>query len=504
MISRRTFLAHSASALVVSQATPFAAKSTESVQAQIHSGKLVGERKGGVQLFRGVPFAKPPIGPLRFLPPQPVEPWTGVREALRFAPAPIQTDAVEQSEDCLYLNVWAPASGGPHPVFVWLYGGGFTAGRSSDPVFAGENFAKLGIVCITIAYRLGALGAIDMEPALGNAYAGSGNNALRDVIASLTWVQQNVAAFGGDPQRVTVGGQSAGAKITDLLLGVPLAAPLFHQAISESGGADRIWPRERSQEVSQAFSDAWTAHTKKPLTALRTSSTADLLAAQETLLKTWPVRFPIRFEIDGVLIQGSPLEKIRGGSTRGKRLLIGTNHDEGASVVGPHPTGVVQRDLGNMPLSTFEAVAGAYKNAFPEMTPELLRIRAVTAEEYWLPSVRVAQAHVSGGGTAFVYRFDLPGGGRFRGLSVHTHELRFIWNHLAADEASATATQLANTMHQAWANFILSGVPSAERLPSWPAYSAQQQSTMIFDAETRIEAGPQAKELALWDGLLMQ
>lgn len=226
MLTRRRFLANSALACV---ATGYGFAASPTVDVKTPLGVVRGERMEGVRLFRGVPFAQPPVGELRFRPPLEPMPWSGVRNALQFAPAAVQPngDAKEQSEDCLYLNVWTPDTPGPHPVFVWVHGGGFTGGRSSEAMFDGSTFAREGIVCVTVAYRLGVFGFMDWSPMLGETYAGSANNGLRDLIAALNWVQKNIASFGGDPKAVTLGGESAGAKLTDILMGVPAARPLF-------------------------------------------------------------------------------------------------------------------------------------------------------------------------------------------------------------------------------------------------------------------------------------
>ena len=198
---------------------------SESAVVKTRSGDLRGETVDGVRVFRGIPFAQPPVGELRFRPPVEVKPWTGVRPAIRFAPEAMQPAEVgiARSEDCLYLNVWAPEGKGPFPVFVWIHGGGFTGGRATAPIFDGAGFARDGVVLVTVAYRLGVFGFMDLGPVLGGAYAGSGNNAMRDLVAALRWVQGNIAAFGGDPGRVTVGGESAGAKATAALMAIPEA-----------------------------------------------------------------------------------------------------------------------------------------------------------------------------------------------------------------------------------------------------------------------------------------
>ena len=478
----------------------------------VAQGKLRGEatkagqNPDGLVIFRGVPFAQPPVGPLRFRPPQRPAPWTGIREALRFAAAAPQLGdgGFEQSEDCLYLNLWAPAQGGPYPILVWIHGGGFTGGRASEPLFDGSHFARAGIVCITVAYRLGALGFLDVSPLLGPTYAGSADNPLRDLIAALEWVQENASAFGGDKQRVTIGGESAGAKLTDMLMGVPSARPLFHQMISESGGAERIWPSARAVEVAGDFGAAWRRQTSLEPKRLLDAPIRQILEVQDSFTRDYPLHFPLRAELDSNLVPRLPIEAIHAGSTRGKRLLLGTNRDESAFFLGPHPQKeLTGANLGNLTLAQFQSVEQKYRELYPTETEEWRRIHSVTAEEYWIPSIRVAEAHVAAGGEAFVYRLDFPGTGRFAGLAFHSYDLRFVWENFGQDQPSAAAQSLATAMHDAWVAFIKSGTPAAAGLPEWSAYSLATRPTMILDQPCRLELDPAAAELKLWDGLLV-
>jgi para-nitrobenzyl esterase len=469
-------------------------------------GVLRGQVIQDVRVFRGVPFAEPPLGALRFKRPLKVKPWTTERDATRFAAASMQDGDknVAQSEDCLYLNVWTPveaAVGAGLPAFVWIHGGGFTGGESFAPIFDGEDFAKAGIVVVTVAYRLGVLGFMDMEPLLGKQYAGSGNNALRDLICALEWVKDNIAAFGGDPTRVTLGGESAGAKLTDILMGVPAAQSLFTQMISESGGAERVWPRTNAQTVAKGFAELFA----KPPSALKSAPPDELIAAQVKFLASWPQHFPLRAELDGELLPRFPVQTIAAGSSKTKRSLIGTNRDESALFVGPHPQhDATAKDLGNVTLASFDAVYAKYQQLYPKFTDEQLRIRALTAEEYWVPSVRVADAHVKAGGTAWMYRLDFaPASGRFKGDAYHSEDLGLVWDkpNPAIENAAAEAT-LATQMHAAWVSFIKGETPSADGLPVWPAYSISARETMVFDTASKVEQMPQEAELRLWDGVL--
>ena len=506
-ITRRTLLANACLApFALRSSLLFPQTAAETTTISTPAGSLRGELSSGIRIFRGVPFAEPPIGPLRFRPPAPAKPWTGTRDALHFAAPASQpstsTSSRPSSEDCLYLNVWAPEGKGPFPVYVWIHGGGFTGGTSFDPLTDGTAFARDGIVCVTVAYRLGVFGFLDLAPLLGPPYAGSANNGLRDLIAALTWVQRNSAAFGGDPTRVTVGGESAGAKLTDILMGVPSAQPLFHQMISESGGAERVWPLANATPVAQGFGDLWHARSGSAPATLTNASVSDILATQQAFLQQWPQHFPIRPEIDGTLIPQLPVVTVAAGSTSGKRFLLGTNREESASFIGPHPAhDPTAADLGNLPLAKFNQVFPHYARLYPDLSDEQRRIRAVTAEEYWIPSLRIAEAHVQGGGTAWVYELIYASAaGRLKGYAFHGLELPLAWNKPAP--GASDDLPLASALHTAWVTFIKGETPAAASLPPWPAFHPETRSTMLLNTRSTVVDSPQPAEYHLWDGLL--
>ncbi len=472
-------------------------------------GVVRGSQAEGVRVFRGIPFAEPPVGDLRFRPPVPKRAWAGELDATHFGPEPWQagTPKVAKSEDCLQLNVWTPADAKPGslPVFVWIHGGGFTGGHAFEPTYDGTQFAREGVVCITVAYRLGVFGFLDMGPLLGSAYDGSANNALRDLILALQWVQANVASFGGDPARVTIGGESAGAKLCDLLMGTPAAQPLFHAVISESGGAERVWPRANSRTVAEGFGRDWQTSSGQPAANLRTADPDSILDAQEHFTRTWPQHFPLRCQIDGNLLLRLPIQTIAGGNTRGKRLLLGTNRDESALFLGPHPAqDPTPADLGNTSLDTFNGIYARYAALYPELTVEQRRIRAVTAEEYWIPSMRVAAAHAKNGGPTWVYRLDYAETtGRFTGLAFHSEDVELVWNRPGGPMEDRTSElALAAQMHAAWVAFIQGEAPAAAGLPAWPRWTAADRKTMLLDRTSTIAMRPQEAEFKLWDGVL--
>jgi len=274
--------------------------------------------------------------------------------------------------------------------------------------------------------------------------------------------------------------------------------------ISQSGGAERVWSQADAAIVARGFGDLWKSQTSKDLPSLKTAPPDLLIATQHDFMGQWPQHFPLRCEVDGHLLPQRPVNTIAAGSTRGKRLLIGTNRDESALFLGPHPTGPAPKDLGNMSLASFEPVMARYKEIYPEMQDFEIRIHAVTAEEYWIPSVRVADAHVQGGGSAWMYRLDFTeSSGRLSGFAYHALDIPLLWQHPHPNAANAGhEAELGRQVHLAWAAFIRGEAPAAPGLPVWPPYSTATRSTMILDRTSRVEQRPNEAELRLWDGML--
>lgn len=514
LVSRRTFLAGTSLAAVAGYAgRSWAADGPKTAAApaivRAPAGVLRGETFAGVRMFRGIPFCETPAGALRFRPPMKLAPWEGEHDATRFKASAMQAGepGIAHSEDCLGLNIWAPTSGGPHPVFVWIHGGGFTAGHAFDAGLDGAQFARDGVVVVTVPYRLGIFGFLDVSPLLGSSYAGSANNAVKDLIASLQWIRENISAFGGDPDRVTVGGESAGGKLTCTLMGVPSAQPLFHQMISSSGGAERVWTTEQAAFVAGRFGDVW-KKTGRDLQSLATAPATELADAQKQLLADWPkdlpMQIPLRPEIDGEFFPRTPIETIAAGSTRGKRFLVGTNLDESAAFIGAHPKEVTQSNVGNLALARFNEIYSHYKSLYPDLSDEQLRIRAVSAQAYWVPSVRVADAHAKAAGNTWMYRLDFAeSSGRLQGYAFHGLDVPLVWNKPHKDVTNAGAeTKLSTQMHQAWVAFIRGEAPAAPGLPAWPEYKPETRDTMLLTGESRVERKPHEAELRLWDGVL--
>lgn len=493
--TRRQML-HTAAMATAATALPSFAQSN-APQVRTKLGIVAGEESNGIRRFLGIPFAQPPVGPLRFRAPQPAKPWSGIRNATQFAASAMQPAHANQSEDCLYLNVYTPSTiSKPLPVFVWIHGGGFTGGSPID--FDGAVFAKDGVITVTVPYRLGVFGFLDWSSLLGPDYADSANNGLRDLVMSLRWVHENIAAFGGDPARVTIGGESAGAKMIAFLMAVDEALPYFSGMISESGGGERILDAAGAKNVAQALAAQLPTRSRDAILAMPPQ---DLIAAQQRIIDAAPGNFPLRTQSGGAMLPHRAIPAITAGSTRGKRLLIGTNRDENALYLGTHAAEpITQRRLGNSTETQFQSMLAQYAKLYPQMSVADLHIRALTAEEYWVPSIRVATAHKQGGGGAtYFYRLDEPAAtGPHKGESYHSYDLGFVFENLAQGEPPA-AQALSKEIHAAWVAFIQGNTPAATGLPTWPQWDAKQRATMLFNSTSTIEQQPFEAELRLWD-----
>ena len=508
--SRRRLLQQgglAAAACAIDPLLAFALQPNSNTVVNAPCGSLQGELVNGVRVFRGVPFAQPPVGPLRFKPPAPTAPWSGVREATVFAASAMQHLAagttLSVSEDCLYLNIWAPSGKGPFPVYVFIHGGSYSGGSATNPGFDGTVFARDGIVFVTVAYRLGVFGFTDLEPLLGKGYASSANNGIRDLVASLEWVNANIAAFGGDPSRVTIGGQSAGAKAVATLLAVPQANTLFRSGISESGGGERAFTKAEAAAVGEVFGEVWRKQ-QGAMESLRTAPAEAIVAAQDSFTAKLPYRAPFRPQIGADFLPARPVDVVAARSCKGRRLLIGTNRDEGASFIGPHPdVDPTSKNLSVMDGKRFAAVLAGYKTVYPEMSDAERRVLAYTAAEWMVHSVRFANAFTASGGDAWMYLVDYTEpSGRMAGEAFHGIEVPLVWERMdAGQKQDLTAAPLPREFHQAWVSFIKGNPPAAEGLPPWPRYDARTRSTMILDAQSKVEQRPEEAELRLWDGI---
>jgi para-nitrobenzyl esterase len=467
---------------------------------QIEGGKIEGAQMGATRVFKGIPYAAPPVGPLRWRPPQPPRAWRDVRMATSFSPACSQLEGYppdapreKTSEDCLTLNVWAPAtkSAAKLPVMVWIHGGGLISGSGSVPQYAGARLAARGVIVVTFNYRLGALGFL-AHPELNreSPHGGSGNYGLLDQIAALKWVNRNIAAFGGDPNRVTIFGQSSGSFAASMLVASPLAKGLFHRAIGQSGAVfepvelDPLFTPEGAAEAGSHFASKAGART---LADLRNLPVASLLKQ----------RFNPQFNIDGHVVPASPHDAYAAGKQNDVDLLVGTNATEGTFFFDPASVTVGNFDavLGR----TYPSLLLTAVGASPGKSDTDARQAAIAIDTdmrfRWGMWAWARHALKSGQRRVFFYRFaaqpDYLAGHPFFGLGpTHGAELPYVFGNLDKRAANWTSQdhELASKIQQYWVNFARTGDPNGAGLPRWPMFDRDQQLVMDLGPELRAAA----------------
>jgi para-nitrobenzyl esterase len=482
-------------------------------------GKVKGLKQGAITVWKGIPFAHPPIAHHRFLPPQTLPPWSGILDATQFGPASLQTarfgsgsaiDRPSTSEDCLSLNIWSPGAGQQkRPVMVYLHGGGFVFGSGSEALYDGTCFAtQHDIVVVTCNYRLGLLGFLYLGDLAGETYA-QGNAALLDQIAALQWVHDNIVAFGGDPDQVAIMGESAGAMSIGNLLAMPAARGLFQRAILESGASSSILlTREQATGITRAVLkklDLQAAH----VLALAEAPSETLLTVQDEVDREWSGLEAFAPVIDEVTLPKHPLDLIAEGASQPVPLLLGSNRDEWRLF-----TVLLGGDMEEMMASlsrTFgaatEHVRAIYTKGRADKAPDLAWIDMQGDRVFRIPAIRQAEAQVRQGAPVWMYRFDWvsPALGEQLG-ACHGLEMPFVWNRLdnplarfMLGDASAQTQSLCNRIHAAWAKFIRTGNPNTVAFADWLPYDFTHRTTLLLNDVSQIVDNPQADVLPLWN-----
>jgi len=381
-------------------------------------GKVQGAISGTVFISKGIPFAQPPLGDLRFRAPQAPSPWAEVRDATTFGLASVQSARMMQrlfaanpqpsGEDCLYLNIWSPgADDKPRPVLLWIHGGAFTMGSGSIPWYNGTAFATNGdVVIVTINYRLGALGFLHLADFGGKEKDLSSNCGLLDQIAALEWVRDNIAAFGGDPDNITVFGESAGAMSIGTLLAMPMAKGLFQKAILQSGASHTVLDKERASRIANKFMDTLDIH---KVTDLLDVSGEQLLAAQDKVSGAGG-RLAFQPVVDTATLPQQPIQAIANGSANGVALLVGTNRDEMRlfTMLDPAQATPDMAMLEQLFGTKAKAVAATYEANQPEQSSSDAWIDFLTDRTFRIPAIRLAESQSVHGTNVWIYRFDWP------------------------------------------------------------------------------------------------
>jgi para-nitrobenzyl esterase len=478
---------------------------------QVTGGTLEGVVKNNVASFKGIPFAAPPIGELRWKPPQPVKPWSGVRKADDFGPAPMQDWRASLlmggwspvSEDCLYLNVWTPATNTDEklPVMVWIYGGGFMIGMTSLPIYDGTKLAQKGVVLVSLGYRVGPFGFLAYPELSRESGKGSGCYGLQDQVAGLRWVSDNIARFGGDPSRVTIFGESAGGTSVSLLTVVPSAKGLFQRAVAESGSAmapGRRGSLAKAEQVGQKFLNQLGATDLKSARALRA----------EEIQKATPLSLGMFRPVpDGDFLPGDPYELFESGQFNDTPILIGYNSDEGAWFVqlvfsGAEPEGF-EKQVRDIVGPAAESILQVYPHSTPtevhKASRELLRDWAMG----WSTCAWAKLQSRKGHHPAFVYYFDHRNTSAPEG-AIHGAELAYVFRNLTAWGGAPSPplvedVALSDLMSSYWSNFARSGDPNGPGLPAWPPFDEKEMKTMVFDRAPGARPLPNLEKLKALD-----
>jgi para-nitrobenzyl esterase len=488
----------------------YACNRLEPGQVKTADGIVQGTAEGKLTVFKGIPFAAPPVGNLRWKAPRPVEKWEGIKPATEFAPAAVQGGAPPsgKSEDCLYLNVWTPAKSARDriPVLVWIHGGGFSYGATSEPGYDGEKLAGKGVVLVSIAYRLGVLGFLaHPELSAENPEGVSGNYGLLDMIAALKWIRKNIAAFGGDPERVTIFGESAGGIAVSMLCASPLARGLFQGAISQSGGSfgpPRLTtcPGENMKllkDAEQAGVDYMKNAGASSLAELRKLD-ADSLPSGWTTGSSWPI-------IDGRVIPDDQYNLYEAGDYNDTPVLVGYNSDEGANFTGTNDP----KEFVQAVKLRYGKFADTLLKAYPvgkTDVPRTARDLARDAAFGWHTWIWARLQSETGKSKVFYYYFDrhpdFPEGSSHFGYgSYHGQEVAYVFGHLDTADTDITSADeaISEAMAGYWTNFAKNGDPNGEGLPEWPAFSDAGPAVMYFRKAPHTGPVPGAGSLEVLD-----
>ncbi len=489
--------------------------------AKVTGGEVQGAVADGISIFKGIPFAAPPVGGLRWKAPAPVPAWTGIKKADAFGPACMQPansmgNTAPVSEDCLYLNVWTPAkkAGEKIPVIVWIYGGGFSGGSTSTPMYDGMGFAKKGVVLVSVAYRVGPFGFLAHPELSRESGRGSGNYGLEDMIAGLRWVKKNIAQFGGDPANVTIFGHSAGGMAVNMLAASPVARGLFHRVICMSGGS--FAPLQTSEQGGIGLGiPALKLAESTGAAFLQKLGAADIRAARalsaEEIQKNvgggmggGGLRF--RPAADGYILPSDLYSIYQARRFNDTPILVGHTSDELGSF-GGRGKSITASQFENQIRSQYGPHADAILSVYPHSTDAeaAKSSREISRESMfsWSTWTWARMQSRQGKGKAFIYYYDyhapnVDGSG-------HGSDVPYAFQTLSGGRGEAPRPEdlkLSDWISSYWVNFARSGDPNGPGLPHWPPFTENDQKAMVFDADPGARPVPNLDKLKAFDAYI--
>jgi para-nitrobenzyl esterase len=498
-------------------AAAFAQPAASQIQtAKVTGGEVQGVVAEGISIYKGIPFAAPPVGDLRWKAPASVQPWTGVKKADAFGRACMQTansmgNTAPVGEDCLSLNVWTPAKkpGEKIPVIIWIYGGGFSGGSTSTAMYDGMNFAKKGVVLVSVAYRVGPFGFLAHPELSRESGKGSGNYGLEDMIAGMKWVKQNIAQFGGDPSNVTILGHSAGGMAVNMLAASPVTKGLFHRAICMSGGS--FAPLQTSSQGGTGIQALNLAESTGEA-FLKKLGVADIkaaraLSAEEIQKKAGGGMGGAGFRpvADGYIIPSDLYSIYQARRFNDTPILVGHTSDELGSFGGRG--GATADQFEKQVKSQYGPRAEIILSAYPHSTDaEATKASKGLSREStfsWSTWTWSRLQSEKGKGKAFQYYYDyhepnVDGSG-------HGSDVPYAFQTLSGGQGSAPKPEdlkLSNMISSYWVNFAKSGDPNGPGLPKWPAFAENDQKVMVFDASPGARPIPNLDKLKAFDAYI--
>jgi para-nitrobenzyl esterase len=517
--------------VLASRLSPAVAQLEGGAPVETTSGKVRGAIRNGIHIFKGIPYGGSTAGENRFRPPQKPQPWTGVREALRFGHqspqnmhftdvlAPQADPAEGFDEDCLVLNVWTPGlRAGKRPVMFWCHGGGFAQESGSWPWIDGEALARSGdVVVVTINHRLNVFGYLHLEDLGGEKYAGSGNAGMLDLVAGLQWVRENIGQFGGDPHNVMIFGESGGAAKVCTLLGMPAAQGLFHRAAIQSGAWLRGVPRDEANNTAHQLLNELGISPQR-IDDLQRVPVDKLLAARTGAMQLQPTRsgaprFGYSPVVDGSVLPANPFDPVATPLAANIPILLGCTQYE-ATLFYVRDETAFSLDAGGLRQRTGELVGesaapgliAAYRSEQPQGSPSDLFFRIITDRMFRHDTLRLAERKLAQGNApvyVYYYAWKSPAlGGRLR--APHTIDIPFVFNNPDIPDVMTRAPDaraLAANTSAAWIAFARSGNPNHPGLPAWPAYDTARRPTMVFDTPCTVRNDPDSAARQAWTAL---